>query len=259
MGGGKGGGSAEIPGFVREGTQALGERSRQLFDISRPLLESSTGQILDLVRTGGPGANVPIIQQAVAAQRGATERTQAAIGGDLVRAGLEPRPGGAPGGTAQPTGPATTGPVTPAAFGAPSQFASRLRERLSRGGATAAGRIPVRAAAPLVTTAITSALSGGRLGAAGFQGGLQALGTGARVGAQARLQAAQARRQAGLQFGRNLVRLTEAGGFNFLRDPVNRFFSPRPIEGAFEGAGPVQGAFLGRSPSPSFSAGGQFF
>ena len=252
-GGGKGGGGGgSTPAFVREGTQALAQRSQQLFDISRPLLEQGTSQIASLIRTGGPGANVPIINQAVSAQRGAADRTQAAIGGDLVRSGLVPTPRGVPGG-ARPAsgGGATTGPVTPAVFARPSVFANRLREQVGRTGSVAAGNIPTRAAAPLITTAIASGLSGGRLASAGFQGGLSALSTAARVGAQARAQAAAARRQAATSFGQNLVRLTQAGGFNFLRDPLNNLFQrgQPPLEGAFLGQPPrppIEGAFLGR-------------
>lgn len=203
-GGGKGGGGGgETPQFVREGTRDLANRSQQLFDLSRPLLETGTSQIADLIRTGGPGANVPIINQAVAAQRGATQRAQAEISGDFRRAGLEGRVPGVPGGTGQ----------TP--------FASRMREQLQRIGDTQAARIPTRAAAPLISSAATSALGGAGAAGTGFQGALGAISTASRVGQQAEAQAAAARRSRGLQLGRNLFNLASFGAdrgfFDFLQ------------------------------------------
>lgn len=253
MGGGKGGGGGGgTPGFVREGTQRLAERSQQLFDISRPLLETGTSQIASLISTGGPGARVPIINQAVTAQNAANRQVQRDISGDLRRAGLERGPIGTPGGIRQipgrpSTSGATTSPVSPSRFQqASTPFSRRIRSEIGRRGAVEAGTIPIRAALPLQTSAIAGALSGGRQASAGFQGGLSALATGARVGEQARIQAQQARREAGLNLGRNLFRLTQAGGFNFLRDPLNNLFSSQSASGI----GVDSPAFAGFTPSP---------
>lgn len=60
MGGGKGGG-AEIPAFVKEAQKLTGERAKQLYDVSSPIMKEGVGQIQSLMTTGGPGAQVPII------------------------------------------------------------------------------------------------------------------------------------------------------------------------------------------------------
>ena len=245
-GGGKGGGGGQAPQFVREGTQRLAQRSQQLFDISRPMLEQGTSQIASLIRTGGPGANVPILNNAIAAQQSANRQVQSDISGDLQRAGLE-RPVGVPGGVRPVPGrpPATTGPVRPGNFQQINPFGQRIRSQLGREGEIAAARIPIRAATPLQTAAISGALSGGQLAGAGFRGGLGALAQGARVGEQARIAAQASRRETGIQFGRNLLKLTQAGGFDFAKglfgqggpsgvgadSPAFSGFTPRPIQG----------------------------
>ena len=174
--GGKGGGGSDAPSFVREGSERLSERSGILFDISRPLLERGTQQISSLLQTGGPGARVPIINQAVAAQEAANRQVQRDIGGNFRRAGLQRGPLGTPGGPGPGPGDATTGPVGPGGFQRTSTpFSTRIREQLGRRGARAAAQIPINAAVPLITSAQAGALSSGRLAGAGFQGGVSAL------------------------------------------------------------------------------------
>ena len=177
-GGGKGrGGGGSAPPFVREASQALGERSQQLFDISRPLLERGTSQIADLIRTGGPGANVPIISNAVAAQQAAGRQAQQALADQASLANL----------------------------GTP--FTSRLGQQLQQQSQQVASRIPVQAAAPLQGAAISSALTGGQAAQQGFTGALQALAAGQRQ---------PIRSAAAANVGRNLFNLAAfAGGGGF--------------------------------------------
>lgn len=247
--GGKGGGSGSTtPDFILEGTKDLSERSQQLFDIARPLLETGTSQIASLIRTGGPGANVPIINQAVAAQRSATSQAQAGIGGDLRRAGLEQAPRGSPGGVrpvpGSGSGGATTNPVSPNSFGPTSgPFARRIREQLQQRGDVAANAIPTRVAAPLIGAASSAAIGGGQAAAQGFQGSLSALGQAGRVGAAARAAAAAQRRNNGIQLGRNLIGLGQFGGDQGFFDFLNRGAGP-------SGTGVDSPAFGGFTPAP---------
>lgn len=153
MGGGKSGG-ASVPQFVADAAQSLSQRSERLFDLSRPLLETGTGQVAELIRTGGSTANVPIINNAVAAQQTA---------GRLASTGLEGQT------TVQRRG------------NIPDQFAARTNERMRQATSSAARRIPFQAAAPLIGAATAGAMSGGRQAQQGFAGAAGALAAGQRV------------------------------------------------------------------------------
>lgn len=153
MGGGKasGGSSVEVPGFVRQAQKRVSEVGRQVFDISKPGLQAGGEQALNLIATGGPGARVPIINQAVAAQQRGTQQATRAIGEALNRAG---------------TGPA---------------LSDRILQQVARQGEAQARNIPIRAAVPLITGAAGTALGGSQAGSRGVAGGLQALAGGLRA------------------------------------------------------------------------------
>lgn len=169
MGGGKSGGSGgSVPGFVRESSRELGERSSQLFDLSRPLLEQGSSQIASLIRTGGPNANVPILNNAIAAQQSATQSALNETASNLQRAGV----GG--------------------------NFANRIQNQVQRAGNIAARRIPIEAAVPLIGAATAGALSGGSAAQQGFAGASHALAAGRRQ---------PTRNQAAFSTGNNLFKL----------------------------------------------------
>lgn len=172
-GGGKGGRKASTPQFVKDASASLGERSQQLFDLSRPLLEQGTGQVASLIRTGGPGANVPILNNAIAAQQAATSGALDLISGDLQRSGVAGSPAG-----------------------------NRLTANIAQRGADIARRIPIEAAAPLISGASAGALSGGGAAQQGFQGAAQALAAGQRQ---------PIRSQSAANAGRNLFQLAQFG------------------------------------------------
>ena len=197
-GGGKSRGGGSVPGFVRETSQALGERSGQLFDLARPLLEQGTGQIASLIRTGGPGANVPILNNAIAAQQQATRSALDQIAGDAQRSGL----------------------------GAP--FANRLAANVGQRGATVASRIPVEAAAPLIGASISGAFSGGQAAQQGFTGATRALAGGLRQ--PIRSAAAQ-------NAGRNLFRLATGIGGGAFGGGGKGQAGPVPLAGQSPGGG----------------------
>lgn len=68
--------------------QGLNDRSSELFDLARPLLQKAAGNVSELLSTGGTGAQIPAIQQALASSRaaGSTAVRQAQEQGN--RAGL---------------------------------------------------------------------------------------------------------------------------------------------------------------------------
>lgn len=177
-GGGKGGGGSSVPPFVAEATSKLAERSQQLWDVSRPLVEQGTSQIASLVRTGGPGANVPIINNAVAAQQAAGRQAQEGAATQMQRGGV------------------------------PSNIQNRIQERIRQNTSSAARSIPVSAAAPLIGAAMTGAMTGGNAATQGFQGASQALAAGQRQ---------PQRSQAAMSAGSNLAKLAmfgAGGGFS---------------------------------------------
>lgn len=67
---------------------------RQFESESRPMRRETYGQLTELLRTGGVGARVPIIQAAVANQRGATSAALRGTQGQLSSAGLANTPFG---------------------------------------------------------------------------------------------------------------------------------------------------------------------
>ena len=228
MGGGKDSGSGtDIPQFVKEAQAQLGERSQRLFDIARPSLETGTAQLADLIRTGGPGANVPIITNAVAAQNAATTRALDTSLQPLERSGIAGTP-----------------------------FGERTTERIARAGTAAADRIPVRAAAPLQQAAISSAFSAGRLGQQGFSAGLRALGAGTQpIRRSAAAQGAGSSvANALLFFGPQIRGLFGRGGAGALGGGAG--FGPSNVT-----SGPITGAgnIFGNLPSAPVGAGSSLF
>lgn len=89
-GGKSGGGDASnaTNPSTNELLQGLNSRSSELFDLARPLLEKAAGNVSELLSTGGTGAQIPAIQQALASSRaaGSTAVRQAQEQGN--RAGL---------------------------------------------------------------------------------------------------------------------------------------------------------------------------
>ena len=51
--------------------EGLNSRSTELFDLAKPLLNQAAGGVSELLSTGGTGAQIPAIQQALAASRAA--------------------------------------------------------------------------------------------------------------------------------------------------------------------------------------------
>ena len=154
MGGGKGGGGgAKIPEFVKESQKMVGERSQQLYDISKPVLGEGVKQLQSLITTGGPGAQVPIIANMETGQQRAFNAAQQAIGGDIQRfagrAGIDP-----------------------------SQ--TRLLEQMNINQQAALQGIAPRIAAPFVSAGMGQALGGAGLAQSGFQSAAQALASGVR-------------------------------------------------------------------------------
>lgn len=151
-GGGKGGGGggAQVPEFVKRSQKRVSEVGRQVFDISKPGLQLGSNQALSLISTGGPGARVPMLNQAVRAQQRGTQQAQSAVGEALNRAGTS------------------------------TSFQERILGQIGRQGEMAARNIPIRAAVPLITGATGTALGGSAMGSRGAAAGLQALGAGLR-------------------------------------------------------------------------------
>jgi hypothetical protein len=153
-GGGKGGkgggGGASVPGFVKQAAKRTSEVGRQVFDISKPGLEAGGKQGLSLISTGGPGARVPVLDQAVSAQQRGTKTAQSAIGEALNRGGVGPA------------------------------FSNRILNQVGRQGEASARNIPIRQAVPLISGAAGLALGGSRGGSAGLTGGAQAIAGGLR-------------------------------------------------------------------------------
>lgn len=172
--GGKGGGTS-IPDFVKDATESLGNRSEQVWDLARPLNEQGTSQMAELIRTGGLNANVPIINNAVAAQRSAGRTA-----------------------TSGPEGAITT--YKRGNIDAP--FQKRQTTTMRKNMLSRANRIPYLAAAPVIGASISSAISGGRTSQAGLQGSAQALAAGTRrdIVSQNKTQAG-ARAMQGLLYG----------------------------------------------------------
>lgn len=150
-GGGKGGGGGvAIPEFVTKGQQRLSETGREIFDISKPGLQAGSTQATQLIATGGPGARVPVLQQAVRAQQRGTSQAMKAVGESLSRSGV-------------------SGP-----------FANRIQGQIARQGEAAARNIPIQAALPLIQGAAGAALGGSAAGTQAASAGARALAAGLR-------------------------------------------------------------------------------
>lgn len=154
-GGGKGGkgggGQPQIPEFVKNAQRRVSEVGRQVFDISKPGLTAGSQQGLSLISTGGPGARVPILDQAVKAQQRGTNQAKAAVSAASNRAGT----GGA--------------------------FEKRMLNQLTMQGEQRARNIPIAQAVPLITGAIGTALGGSALGSRASAAGAQTLAAGLRA------------------------------------------------------------------------------
>lgn len=81
---GKGGSSTKVPQeFKNLAGQQLSERLR-----AAPARNMVFQQMAEALRTGGIGARIPIIQQAVAAQRGGVAQTLSGASSDLYKRGI---------------------------------------------------------------------------------------------------------------------------------------------------------------------------
>lgn len=87
-GGGKGGGGSGT-------SQVLEDISKQLFEETTPLRGEYIGQLLEGLTTGGIGARVPLVQQAVERSKLASARTMREQGESLAQSGLAGTPFGA--------------------------------------------------------------------------------------------------------------------------------------------------------------------
>ena len=86
-------GGKEIPGVLKQalaqGLQQAQTQSRGLFQTQQPIRKELSGQILEALRTGGVGAQIPVVQRAVEntkqATSGALRNTESALqGGNLM-------------------------------------------------------------------------------------------------------------------------------------------------------------------------------
>lgn len=84
-----------ISGPIGQGKGRTPSASEELEDISReraqlidPILETSAGQVGDIVRSGGTGAFIPAIRQAVRAALSGSSQAQTETGENLTRAGI---------------------------------------------------------------------------------------------------------------------------------------------------------------------------
>lgn len=71
-----------------ESNENLEKRSQELYDISKPLLQQSAGQVSDILQTGGTNAMIPSIQRAVEASLKATGQARQQASEDLTRQGI---------------------------------------------------------------------------------------------------------------------------------------------------------------------------
>lgn len=81
--GGIGGGKGN-PGTNKE----LAAMSKELFALSKPLLQQGAGQVQELLSTGGIGATIPSIQQALQASLAAGSQAQRGAEEYLTRQGI---------------------------------------------------------------------------------------------------------------------------------------------------------------------------
>lgn len=153
MGGGKGGGGPEIPGFVKESHKMIGERSQKLHDVTSPVMTEGVKQLQSLLTTGGPGAQVPIIANMEEGQRRAFSAANKQIEEQMARGG-----GGAP----------------------RDPSFNRINELHNIGQEAYIRNIAPSIAGPLIGSAMGSALGGPGLAAEGYRSGAQALASGVR-------------------------------------------------------------------------------
>lgn len=84
---GKSGGTDGGPD-VSEFLRGLNERSDELFDLARPVLQQAAGGVSEILSTGGTQAQIPAIQQALAASRAAGSQTLRRAEEQGARAGI---------------------------------------------------------------------------------------------------------------------------------------------------------------------------
>jgi hypothetical protein len=84
MGKGKGGGTGAAGANALERSSILGGQGRRVFNQAFPTFSELQGQQLEALRTGGVGAQIPIIQRAVEAAKSAgseaLQNTEASLG-----------------------------------------------------------------------------------------------------------------------------------------------------------------------------------
>ena len=108
--------------------QALSDRAGAIFRIGKPIIQESSAQQLEALRTGGVGAKIPLIQRSVEASKQATGTALAATKDELSAAGI----GGTP-------------------------FAQNILARSRMGGEQAASQIPT-AIAERIASGVPSGL-----------------------------------------------------------------------------------------------------
>lgn len=150
--GGKGGGT-KIPEFVKESHKMMGERSKQLYDLSSPVMGEGVQQLQSLLTTGGPGAQVPIIANMETGQQRAFNTANRQIEETMARgAGAAPR----------------------------DPSFNRISELQNQDFQANLNAIAPRIAGPMIMANMGQALGGGALAQQGYQSAAQALASGVR-------------------------------------------------------------------------------
>lgn len=159
-GGGKGGGggSPKIPEFVKQSQQKVSERSKELFDITQPVMQEGVKQLQSLLTTGGPGAQVPIISNMEVGQQRAFNVANKEIADAMNRG----------------------------SGGVPDASLLRLREQLGIEQQAQLQGIAPRVAAPFISAGMNAAIGGPQAAQQGYAQGIQALSSGARTPAPSR-------------------------------------------------------------------------
>lgn len=200
MGGG-GGAPGGIARPVQRATESQIQKGQQLKGARQPALDEGIGQFMELLSTGGSGARVPIIQQAVAGQQRATRNAQQQISSAAGRGGLD------------------------------TNVLNRLLTQIGTAGGARAGAIGPAIAAPLVLGNIQNTLSAGRAGGQAIQQGIGAAAGGFR---QALPNAARQ------SLGRNLANVgTFAAGGGF--GDLSSLFRNAGTGGGGAGGAPIGG------------------
>ena len=157
MGGGKsGGGSKPVDPQLFEIAQQLLGASTQVLDTSLGNLQLGSEALGNLIQTGGSGALLPSIQQAIEAGRNATSQAQTTTVEDLTRRGIT--------GTA----------------------AAQILAQQQLAGDLAVSQIGPNFALPLISSAITQSLGQVSPGLSGIGGAASLFGSGINPNANSR-------------------------------------------------------------------------